>query len=92
MSSGWGEKKAYHDSMAEARHDKGARTMLIRYLIRSLAMAEIRLVLVRMIWEFDMELCEDTGMEWVENNKAWLTWHKKPLLVKLVARHDGLSP
>ena len=29
---------------------------------------------------FDMELCEETGMEWVENNKAGLTWHEKPLM------------
>ena len=29
---------------------------------------------------FDMTLCKETGMEWVENIKADLTWHEKRLL------------
>ena len=53
-------------------------------------MAEIRLVIVRMLWEFDMELCEETGSDWVEK-KAWFTWDKKPLFVRLTPRDDGLS-
>lgn len=53
-------------------------------------MAEIRLVMVRLLWEFDMELCEETGLDWAEK-KAWLTWDKRPLFVKLAARCDGRS-
>ncbi|KAF6234906.1 hypothetical protein HO173_006836 [Letharia columbiana] len=52
---------------------------------KNLAMAEIRLVIVRMLWEFDMELCAETGSDWAEK-KAWFTWDKRPLFVKLAAR------
>ncbi|KAL9066761.1 MAG: hypothetical protein Q9161_007350 [Pseudevernia consocians] len=57
---------------------------------KNIAMAEIRLVIVRMLWEFDMELCEETGSDWVEK-KAWFTWDKKPLFVRLTPRDNGLS-
>ena len=52
---------------------------------KNLAMAEIRLVLARMLWEFDMELCDETDVNWPDQ-PAWLTWQQKPLLVRLRER------
>lgn len=51
----------------------------------SLALAEIRLGLTLMLWTFDMELAEETDEEWPKQ-KAWLTWEKKPLIVRLTER------
>ena len=51
----------------------------------SLALAEIRLMLTHMLWAFDMELAEETDEEWAKQ-KAWMTWFKKPLIVKLTER------
>ena len=48
---------------------------------KSLAYLEMRLILARMLWSFDMQLsteCED----W-DDQKTWIQWDKKPLLVKL---------
>lgn len=50
-----------------------------------LALAEIRLMLTHMLWTFDMELAEETDEEWAKQ-KAWMTWEKKPLVVKLTER------
>ncbi|KAL8795325.1 MAG: hypothetical protein Q9195_002195 [Heterodermia aff. obscurata] len=54
---------------------------------KSLALAEIRLMLTNMLWTFDMELAEETDEEWTKQ-KAWLTWEKKPLVVKLTERKE----
>ena len=43
---------------------------------------ETRLVVARMIWNFDMELCKETGPDW-DDQKAYTTWQKKPLIYKL---------
>ena len=51
----------------------------------SLALAEIRLVLTHMLWNFDMELAEETDDEWEKQNE-WFIWNKKPLIVKLTPR------
>ena len=51
---------------------------------KNLAMAEIRLILARMLWEFDMTLCAETSEDWTDQ-RAWLTWEQKPLIVRLTA-------
>ena len=51
----------------------------------SLALAEIRLTLAHILWHFDMQLDEETDEDWA-TQKGWLTWAKKPLVVKLKAR------
>ena len=51
----------------------------------SLALAEIRLALAHMLWFFDMEVGEETDAEWADQ-KAWFTWEKKPLVMRLRAR------
>ncbi|RMJ14371.1 hypothetical protein CDV36_005981 [Fusarium kuroshium] len=52
---------------------------------KNLAKAELRLILVRMLWRFDMELvpeCEG----WMDGQKIYGFWTKPPLLVKLSPR------
>jgi cytochrome P450 len=56
--------------------------------ISSLAWAEMRSVLARMIWHFDMELCEESKEGW-ENQKLFTLWEKHPLMVRLTRRHEA---
>ena len=51
----------------------------------SLGNLETRLVLARMVWNFDMELSNETDPAW-EDQEVYLSWQKKPLIVKLRPR------
>lgn len=51
----------------------------------SLALAEIRLTLAHVLWNFEIELNDETDPDWIKQ-KAWMTWQKKPLIVNLKAR------
>jgi cytochrome P450 len=51
---------------------------------QTLAWAEIRTILGRLIWNFDLELV-DTSKNW-ERQKVWVLWSKPSLMVKLKAR------
>ncbi|KAF6235303.1 hypothetical protein HO173_006498 [Letharia columbiana] len=48
---------------------------------RNLAYLEMRLILARMLWSFDMHLSADC-QDWDEQD-SWIQWDKKPLLVRL---------
>ena len=52
---------------------------------QKLAWAETRLVLARLLWQFDIEGV-DVG-EWAEQ-KTFTLWEKAPLLVRLRSRTD----
>ena len=52
----------------------------------SLAWFEMRSILARLLWHFDLTLCEESR-GW-ENQKAYLLWDKPPLWVKLSHRTD----
>ena len=54
---------------------------------KSLALAEIRLTLAHMLWHFDIVLEEATDEDWAFQ-KAWFTWAKKPLVVRLKVRGE----
>lgn len=47
----------------------------------SLAYVEMRLVLTRLLWEFDIELV-DKAQDWTDA-RVFLIWEKKPLSVRL---------
>ncbi|KZL68279.1 trichothecene C-15 hydroxylase (cytochrome P450), partial [Colletotrichum tofieldiae] len=52
---------------------------------RNLAYAEMRLVLARIIWNFDMRLGEDSK-DWDEKSHVYLLWQKGPVSVFLTPR------
>lgn len=47
----------------------------------SLANAEMRLILAKLIWSFDMEL-QDESLNW-SNHPSFLLWRRPRLMVKL---------
>ena len=49
---------------------------------RNLAYAEMRIILARVIFEFDMELME-SSKSWLENLKNFALWQKDPMMVRL---------
>lgn len=51
---------------------------------RNLAYNEMRVILARMIWKFDMELCPES-QAWDEQ-KSYGLWEKHPLMCKLTPR------
>ena len=48
----------------------------------SLAIVELRLVLARLLWNFDLKLMPESE-EWIERQKVYFLWEKIPLMVKL---------
>ncbi|KAH7386602.1 isotrichodermin C-15 hydroxylase [Cadophora sp. MPI-SDFR-AT-0126] len=48
---------------------------------KNLAYAEMRVALARLLFHFDLELQANVD-DWLDQ-KVWVTWNKKPLLVKL---------
>lgn len=48
----------------------------------SLAYLELRLVLAKVVWHFDLAL-QKPGEEWTAGQKLYTTFEKKPLLVKM---------
>lgn len=54
----------------------------------SLAYIEMRLVLARMLFNFDMVL-NDESRDWMENQKAYNIWSKPPLHIRLSPRRLG---
>jgi averantin hydroxylase len=59
---------------------------------RQLAYAEMRLVLARIVWRFDLQLDEGKmeGRDWLLEQPVWVLWYKSPLWVRL-RRREGIS-
>jgi hypothetical protein len=49
----------------------------------SLAYHQMRLIIAKVLWSFDMQLC-DQQSNWLDQ-KVFSTWEKMPLMVKLKA-------
>ncbi|KAH8788468.1 cytochrome P450 [Diaporthe sp. PMI_573] len=49
---------------------------------RNLAYVEMRLILARVIWHFDLELAQESH-GWAEKQKIFILWDKSPLMVHL---------
>jgi cytochrome P450 len=49
---------------------------------KSLAYAEMRLIIARLLWNFDLEL-EEKSRRWIDGMKMFTLWEKPPLFVKL---------
>jgi hypothetical protein len=43
---------------------------------------EIRLLLAKVLYNFDLELCEESR-EWIERQKVYALWVKVPLMVRV---------
>lgn len=52
---------------------------------QNLAYAEMRLILARLVWNFDMRLCEESK-GWMEGQKNYLFWHKPDLMMEFAGR------
>ncbi|KAI1343486.1 Isotrichodermin C-15 hydroxylase [Xylariaceae sp. FL0016] len=52
---------------------------------RNLAYAEMRLILARMLWNFDVKLA-DESRKWYEESNVYILWQKKPLYMHLSLR------
>ena len=52
---------------------------------KNLAWAELRLFLVKILWNFEMELARDTTEQgdWLASQKVYILWEKSPLWVTL---------
>lgn len=50
--------------------------------IYSLAYVEMRLILARMVWNFDMELQEDS-LAWDKKQRVFMIWDKVSMHVRL---------
>ena len=48
----------------------------------SLAYAEMRLILARLLWNFDVEL-DERSRRWIDEMNIFVLWEKQPLFVKL---------
>jgi cytochrome P450 len=53
-------------------------------LVQHLAMAEMRAILARVLWHFDIRLCEES-QHW-DQQKVFILWDKPDLFVKLGER------
>ena len=45
---------------------------------------EMRLILAKVLWSFDLELSRQQQGDWLDQN-VYLTWEKTPLMVKVKA-------
>ena len=52
----------------------------------SLAMLELRLILAKILWKFDMKLMDD-NLDWVKENKNYVFWEKPALPVQFSPRN-----
>lgn len=52
---------------------------------RNLAYAEMRLILTRLLYDFDLEL-DERSTDWMKGQKAYVLWEKPPLWVKVAPR------
>lgn len=48
---------------------------------RNLAYAEIKIIMARLVWQFDIE--NATEGDWIGTQKVFMVWKKAPLWVKL---------
>ena len=79
-SSRWTERmlsihSAQGRGIASARREQNANPIL------RLAYVEMRVILARLLWNFDLELANKDD-DWLDQ-KAFLAWDKKPLMVNL---------
>jgi averantin hydroxylase len=73
------EEFANDDRSARASFSLGPRNCIGR----TLAYAEMRLILAKIIYNFDIELDHERCGDWIKEQKIYVLWEKGPLFVKL---------
>ena len=58
-------------------------------MVLSLSYSEMRLIMARMLWNFDMRLA-DESKDWFQTQKAYLLWQKPALAVHLTPVARGV--
>ncbi len=53
---------------------------------KNLAWAELRLILARLVWAFDIEATEAGKRVWWKDQRTWMLWEKLPFEISLRAR------
>lgn len=48
----------------------------------NLAYAEMKVILARILWNFDIDVCEESR-DWMDKLEVYTLWKKEPLMVKL---------
>ncbi|OCK74982.1 cytochrome P450 [Lepidopterella palustris CBS 459.81] len=56
---------------------------------KNLAYAEMRLILSKLLWNFDFEVCEESR-NWMDQ-KTFILWQKSPLMLQLTPRKEVRS-
>ena len=51
---------------------------------RNMAYHEIRIILAKVLWNFDLKLCEDSA-DWVSEQKIYIMWDKGPLYCQIMS-------
>lgn len=76
-----GEDPAYDNDRREAQQpfSYGPRNCLGL----NLGWHEIRLVMAKMVYNFDLELCEESR-GWAEGLNAYIVWERPPLMIKAI--------
>ncbi|TEY40875.1 hypothetical protein BOTCAL_0416g00060 [Botryotinia calthae] len=75
------DKYKHDDKAAFQPFSTGPRNCLGK----NLAYFEMRSILARMLWNFDMELCKESRW-WTKKQKTYILWDKPSLKVKLLHR------
>jgi len=55
---------------------------------RNMALHEMRLVLARLYFRFDFELCAAESTRWADDQRAFILWEKKPLFCSVRLAHE----
>ncbi|EAW09020.1 cytochrome P450 [Aspergillus clavatus NRRL 1] len=78
-----GDERYVHDKRAAFQpFSFGPRSCLGR----NLAYAEMRLILAKMVWSFEMELAEGSRQDWLQRCRVMRLWQKPELEVRVRAR------
>jgi hypothetical protein len=78
-------------SRSQVNHPNNPSSLNMADLVDSLAMVEMRVILAKMLWVYDMELTDDK-LDWVRDSPAWTLWYKPALPVRFTRRAGVVVP
>ena len=75
--------------LIQGERGEGNGQSMPRLTCNSLAYAEMRYIVARLIWNFEIEIAEQSR-QWADGLRAWLIWEKRPLHVYLKRREQAV--